>query len=333
MSIAKPQTVTIVDTLSQGFTLVNRRLWVVIIPLLLNIYLWYGAQVSFRPLVENFIGFVQRSQAEEVYGDALPAVYDSWRELGNNDIVPELAVLNFVPTLATYTVSSLDNTGVTTLPRKVSPSIRDQQAAFYIGDLSIAALLFLLINVLLIPISAAFLAAVAGVTQDGPQSMLGWLRSTGRISMSLTGYAAILVAAIILLGLPTLVVSTVLMFISPAFGLLIGTFVVIITFWARIYIGFAPEAMALHSFDPLVALRASFDVVRRHFWGTLGFLLISSIITIGLGLLWSLVIQSEVGLIVAIIVSAYIGSGLAAARMVFFRDRLQRLPVAKVIRR
>jgi len=40
--------------------------------------------------------------------------------------------------------------------------------------------------------------------------------------------------------------------------------------------------------------------------------------------IWYRLVGSTVGLIVAMVGSAYIGSGLLAARMVFFRERLRR---------
>ena len=41
-------------------------------------------------------------------------------------------------------------------------------------------------------------------------------------------------------------------------------------------------------------------------------------------MIWYRLVGSTAGLIVAIVGSAYIGSGLLAARMAFFRERLRR---------
>jgi hypothetical protein len=81
---------------------------------------------------------------------------------------------------------------------------------------------------------------------------------------------------------------------------------------------------------PLRAIYTSFNVVRRNFWGTLGFLVISLVISLGSGVIWHRLVGTTIGLVVAIVGSAYIGSGLLAARMAFFRERLRRWQSAPV---
>jgi hypothetical protein len=57
----------------------------------------------------------------------------------------------------------------------------------------------------------------------------------------------------------------------------------------------------------------------------MGLLALSWMISVGSGVLWlSLAQGSTIGLLVAIGVSAYLGSGLLAARMAFYRERLRR---------
>jgi hypothetical protein len=54
------------------------------------------------------------------------------------------------------------------------------------------------------------------------------------------------------------------------------------------------------------------------------------VITIGCGVIWGLLASrlSTTGLVLAIVGSAYVGSGLLAARMAFFRERLRRCKAA-----
>src|SRR5260370_30371878 len=41
----------VIETLSAGYTAVNRQLWVLLLPILLDVFLWFGPHVSFSPLV------------------------------------------------------------------------------------------------------------------------------------------------------------------------------------------------------------------------------------------------------------------------------------------
>ena len=132
------------------------------------------------------------------------------------------------------------------------------------------------------------------------------------------------------LGLPFLFFAYLLIFLNPTIGLLALELLFVVGFWVNIYIGFYREAIVIHDQGPLRAIYTSFNVVRRNFWGTLGFLALSLIISLGSGVIWYRLVGSTAGLIVAMVGSAYIGSGLLAARMAFFRERLRRWQSAPV---
>ena len=143
----------------------------------------------------------------------------------------------------------------------------------------------------------------------------------GRVAL----WALLVLAISLALGVPFMLITAIVTLLIPqalyAF-ILIGWIGV---FWVRIYIGFAVEAIAVDSMGPLRALYSSASVVRRNFFSTVGLLLISALITLGLGLVWQQLSVNTFGLLVACAASAYIGSGLEAARMLFYRERLRSL--------
>ena len=57
MTVTKPQNATLIDSISEGYTAINRRPWLLLLPLLLNVYLWFGPQLSFAPLVSDLDRF------------------------------------------------------------------------------------------------------------------------------------------------------------------------------------------------------------------------------------------------------------------------------------
>lgn len=321
MSIAKPQTASLIDILNQGFVAVNRRIWVIVIPIILNIYVWYGAQVSFRPLINDLLALFQHSTPA---AEAAPmqAIYAGWRVVGAYDLTQTLDRLRLVPRLALYSVPAATG-GV--FPSEVLPQLDPARVVFEVGNPSVAVLLFLAVNLLLVPISAAFLAMLANAVRQDRLTVRGMLALVARTTLSILGYAAMLLAALLVIGVPVLIVSGLLMLASPGFGLFLLLLLLTAWFWLNIYIGFSPEAIAVGQLDPIQALRSSFQLVRRHFWGSMLLLLLSAVISAGLGLVWSIIVQSQIGLVVAIIGSAYVGSGLVAARMIFYRERLQRV--------
>lgn len=324
LTVTKPQTASLIDTINQGYAAINRHIWVLLVPILLNAYLWYGAQISFRPLIDDFTGLMRRLQSGSPYQSELQIAYDQWSELGNINMQQPLAVLNFIPTLTMYVVDTVDSAQQLPLPVVLPPRIDQQRTVIEIGDISIALLLFLVVNALLLPISAAFLSLVAEAVRGDGMSLGLWLRRSGRATLSILGYVGVIVGAMIAVGVPLTILAMFLSLISPAFVLFLAGVLQIAAFWIGIYIGFAPEAIVVSGVGPLQALRASFNLVRRNFWGTLLLLGVSFIITVGTGVIWSMIAGSTAGLIGAIIGSAYIGSGLLAARMAFYRERLRR---------
>ncbi|NJO04246.1 MAG: hypothetical protein HC876_01170 [Chloroflexaceae bacterium] len=98
------------------------------------------------------------------------------------------------------------------------------------------------------------------------------------------------------------------------FGFLIG-------FWIMVYTGFAVEAVLISEVNTLQAILYSIRLVQRNFWSAMGLLMLTILITTGLSFLWADLIQGFWGVLVAVLGSAYISSGLVAARMVFYQQR------------
>jgi hypothetical protein len=79
----------VIDTISAGYAALNRQLWVLLLPVLVDLFLWLGPQVSFSPLVEPILSrgletvraVSAQSAAELEAADAtdLVAQYDTLR--------------------------------------------------------------------------------------------------------------------------------------------------------------------------------------------------------------------------------------------------------------
>jgi uncharacterized integral membrane protein len=88
--------------------------------------------------------------------------------------------------------------------------------------------------------------------------------------------------------------------------------------------------LLLDRVGPFAALRRSARLVWRHFWGTIGLLLLAALITQGTLLIWRQLAQWPLGTLLAVLGSCYIGGGLLAARLVFYRERAGALTRSKL---
>jgi hypothetical protein len=325
LTVNKPQTTSLIDTISEGYAAINRRPWLVLLPLLLNLYIWFGTQLSFEPLLAD-LSTVARLGAATAEQSAATA--EQIRRIGAIDMRQAIAWLNFVPTLTMYAISSTDADGTPaglSFVREVPPTLAPERDTIKVYDLGGAMLAFVLLNILVLPLSAIFLTQLAAAVRGDRAGLPASAQRAWRAMLALLGKVGVLVGVGLALGLPFAFLSIMLMFFSPPLGWFMIGVITILLFWISIYLGFANEAIVVSGVGPLRALHTSFNIVRRNFWGTLGFLAISWLISAGSGVLWlNLAEGSTVGLIVAIVGSAYLGSGLLAARMAFYRDRLRR---------
>ncbi|HEX5690313.1 MAG TPA: hypothetical protein VFX76_09950 [Roseiflexaceae bacterium] len=328
MTITKPQTASLIDTFSEGYRAVNRRPWLIIVPILVNLYIWFGTQLSFEPLLVNLTDVLRLSVGATEAGSLQTQPLDGLRTLSVVDMRQFVAVLNYIP-LTIYAFNQ-NGTGGGALSLPMALPVpqwlgADQTSMIVIDNVGGALLAFVVLNAVALPLSVAFLTSVAEAVRGDRTSAATWLRRMWRAVLALLGCIGILVGIGLALGLPFLFFATLLAWLSPAIAFVVLVLMWLALLWARIYLGFAREAIVISGVGPLRALHASFNIVRRNMMGTLGFLALSWLIAVGSGVLWLTLAQgSTVGLLVAIIGSAYLGSGLLAARMAFYRERLRR---------
>jgi hypothetical protein len=327
LTVTKPQNATLIDSISEGYAAINRRPWLVLMPIVLNLYLWFGAQLSFAPMIDNLSSLLKGIQPSLVDQTEMQVFYDQLIAYGSVDLRPQIVRLNLVPTLRQYVVGTVDSEAGTAsvpaiqeVPRLIDPQRSD---TIQVGTLGGALLTFLVLNALALALSAIFVSQV-GAAVRSQWLPGGGLRLALRVGLKLLGSVGILLGVALALGLPFLFFATLLLYINQTLGVLAIELLFVVAFWIGIYIGFYPEAIVMGDQGPLRAINTSFNVVRRNFWATLGLLAISLIISLGSGVIWHRLVNTTAGLIVAIVASAYIGSGLLAARMAFFRERMRR---------
>jgi hypothetical protein len=296
----------LIDNLGDGYRVIHRRPLLVLLPIIINLYLWFGTRISFAPLFGNLSSFLERAQPAEAPAD--PAAFDALAEIGQIDMRQPLAILNSIPTLPITQVVNAE---------QVNQVIEVHSVWF-------ALLIFLAINVVALPLTAIFLRSMAMVVRGEQQPLVGLLQQSARAGLSILAVALIFGGVGAALMLPFLLFAGILVTLNQAIGTFAIVLMSLVVFWVQIYLGFANEAIVIGNLNPLRALHASFNIVRQNFWSTIGLLFLSLLISMGSAVIWRTMIGSTVGLVAAIIGSAYLGCGLQAARMVFFQERLQR---------
>ena len=318
-----PSQPSIVDILSDAYARLNRSAWIIAIPLFLNLVLWYGPTVSFAPL------FTQSAQLlRDMQPDTAPDSTGEVRqirdqtilvlqELGTDDMRPQLGWLNAVP----YTIygfraggASADAIGLPFI--NAQPAKIDATKTFLVTNVADFALSFVVVNIIGLVLSALYLQLLASAVRATPpeHGVVGSVFVTmGRLLL----YALTITAIGVVLLIPLSIFTFLLISLNPAFGAFVLLAGSAIWLWAGIYLGFTRELMVLNDYGPFQAIRASIRMVRVSFWRVLSLVSVVLIVVAGVGIIFAGMIGTMPGLIGAIVISAYLMSGVSLARMRF----------------
>ncbi len=297
----QPRVPGIIDTIGAGYQSLNRRLWLLAVPFLASLYLWYGPPVRITPFLE--VANVWLTDLFVLMGNSGAGAAELLFSLQYYDLRNALALNGLLPILA--------------------PGAMRLMAPAWLLETPLAVLgAVLWFNVAGFLCGVAFRAGLAGALCGTPlrlqADLVLVLLVAGKFCLSL----ALVLAVLLLLTLPFLVLSALIVVAMPPAAGLIGFLWYLVMIWVYLYAGFTLEALLISRCGPVRAIQHSIALVRRNLGPAIGLLLLAALISGGLQLVWIQLALRPIGLLPAIIGSAYIGGGLAAARLEFYRSRL-----------
>jgi hypothetical protein len=306
----------VIESLSAGYRFLGKRLYLLLVPILLDLLLWLAPRLSIAPLFRQIADFY--SQAATMDGmptDMLAAssqlseLLDRTGETSNLFSLLVNSSLLHVPSL----LASINPIGEDVVRQVENPLIA---ILIYVG--------FSLLGVLVGVVYMNMLASALPL--GGAPKLMRLSEFVGAVLrhwMMVLLYVVLLVLALLIGSIPIALAIALLSMISSFLGpiillLLSGTLLVVF-----FYLYFVTAAMVLDNLPVHRAIAQSFVVVRANFWATLGFVVLYNVITIGFALLMtSLARLTPVATLAAILLYAYIGSGLTMALLVFYRTRI-----------
>lgn len=296
----------VIDTLSAGYATVNRHPWIIAVPVLLDLFLWFGHHLSLAPLVQKTLESMQETAGQSV--DALqgyPEYWESIAQVGENYNLFSLLAIHYpgLPSL----MSTREGLG---------PKIA-------LADPWTALGLFFLLPVLGIGLASIY---YVGISSKVRGAIEGTSELWGRIRRSWGRFLGFLLFAIgigMLFGLPVMVLALIAAAINMAFLNIVVSIVWVVTIWVGFYLFFMVAAMVVSDVGPIQAIRNSVAVIRFNLGSALGLVALTWIIQLGMPIVWDTLAQNSIGTVVGVLGNAYIATGLAAASMIFYRDRME----------
>jgi hypothetical protein len=298
----------VIDTLSLGYGVVNRHPWIILIPILLDLFLWLGPQLTIGRLVSQTLGRLALLRRGEMGLD----------QAMQRDLVEWFEGVNLLTALAP------SGLGVPSLV--VSLGVRDPLHTVPVGTWGAAAAIIcgaILGGMLL---GSLYYAILAQQIRDGSASALRLPSQALRSWLRLLLYVLLLGGVALLFGVPVGLLAAGAALVSQELASLVLSAMMMGMVWMGIYLFFVPDAIFLSQVGPLQAIKNSVAVVRSSFWGALGIMVLMTVVLLGMGRVWELASQSlpgPWGVGLGILGNAYIASGLIAASMSFYRERFE----------
>lgn len=295
----------VIETIGTAYSQLVARPYIILGPILLDLYLWLGLRVTAGPLV--------REAAQKVdslaYGGDTAADVLKGREgfnlfdLTSMQVLPTFRVPTVMPGLAGDSPVRLGSW------QPEVTSLSWWLLAAMVPVLGAAGYL----------IGAEFFLWLADVVRG--RSHRVDLRRTVRTGWELFAWLVIGAGLLLLVAGPLLLAQLVLI----EFGSGASPFVYLI---ASIPAGvgfllffFSAYAIVVDQITAMEAYRASYQVVKRYLWQSIGFIAIYVVIISGFPIFWGLMLTEPAGTLLAIIGNAFVASGMIAAAMLYYQDR------------
>lgn len=293
-------------TISAGFDLTTKHLWLLFIPVILDTFYWLGPRLRFQDLIEQLLQMLPLEGTTLELADQLTAIAPQ------TNLFTTLSVqLIGVPALMV---------GVSPLKTPINPQIIEMASwSSWFGLFIIFSLVGLLMTAVFYTLIAFAVSKQTAeknqmsAGQWGKRAISGWVR--------LIGLVILFLFMAMILYVPLIIVGSLLLMISPVLGsaaALVGLFFVV---WMVIALSMAPFGIILNGRPVLKAMVESTRMVLAHLPSVLYFLL--AIFLIGATLDWILfAVENGTWLtLVNITGHAFVSTALVAAVFIFYRDR------------
>ena len=309
----------IIDSLSAGYRFLGYRFSLLLVPVLLDLFLWVGPRLSVAPLLDRVANFYANAGTVE----GMPAeMVDLSAEFSR--ILGEFSAgYNLMEFLVNSSMLHVPSIMVMTgpMPGAALIQISSVGVAFMVAIVLVA--IGLLLGVFYMSLVARHLPI-----GHGPNTMTWpeFASSVFRNWLLLILLVVLLALFLVALYIPVSVGIALVALVSPAFSSTLALFLGLLSALILFFLYFVPVGLIMDSLPLRTAVVQSVQLVRGRFVTTLGFFLLTSLIMVGVGLILSNIAAfAPWGTISAILLSAYLGTGLVMALMVFYRSQLLRL--------
>lgn len=295
-----------------GFNVVANNLVLLVLPVLIDLFLWLGPQVSIRnalkPAIDDVVRLLQQVNSPQV-ASQMNVISDVWEQI--------LVEFNLLGTIRTMPI------GVPSLMSSVLTQSTPLGSATIYEVPTIASALGIWLVVILVgfAVGCIYFSMLARATsEDGEGFEFKFFLNKVLYAFALT---ISLVVGLLIIAIPALMLISVIALISPGLGDFAMMFVGFLLIWMLLPLVFTPHAIFSSKSGLVVSAMTSVRLVRNFMPGTGLFLIIAMVFSQGLNVLWRVPPSNSWMTLIGILGHAFILTAIFAASFVYFRNGLR----------
>jgi hypothetical protein len=294
-------------TFIKGFNTIAGRVWLILPPVLLDLFLWFGPHLSLKDLLAPLFTRLTADMINTA-GSALPANFKSASDLTQ----AMLEGSNLMTALRSYPI------GIPSLMAMASPMVNPLgiPMIYQVPTAQAALLGWLGLTLMGVMLGSLYFSALSRVAGEAVPS--------SRDSRPGTPFGQVLIftllfyAAILVVGIPVSMMVGLVSFLSPAVGqivFMVGFFLVL---WFLMPLVFSPFGIFTAGQKVIPSVVVSFKLVRGYLRGTGLFILFAILVEILLDLLWMSAPANSWLMLVSIGGHAFISTALITSAFIYY---------------
>ncbi|MEW6403449.1 MAG: hypothetical protein AB1649_16760 [Chloroflexota bacterium] len=313
-----PPPPAVIGSIKAGFDTIAAHLGAIIMPLVLDLFLWLGPRLSVEKLILSF----------------MPQLTESWKALG---VTPEQlqqmnqANLEALPQLNLFWLLRTFPIGISSL---ASSQFFSQKA----GDTPLGAPSVMQVasewDLLTWTIVLSLLGWIGGavyfflvsrlIPRIGNSRALPMAQAIGQ-SLLISFFWCIIV---FILGMPILLFMALLLAVNPVIGQVAIFIFSLMSMWLVVPLFFWPHGVFLRNENVFTAIWSSWRFARFTLASSSLFVLMIFMLSVGLNYLWAMPPKDSWMALIGIVGHAFVTTALLAASFIYYRDMYQWLSTA-----
>ena len=308
-------TLGIIEALSAGLDVVLRHPWLLLIPVLLDLFLWVGPRLhaptlyrSFEPALRQMTTQMTTSEARYAAQELSKVVDQFFTQF--NLLAWLSAALIGVPVV---------NGGIDATLKLVTGSA---PLVWPVDSFEGYLLVFMLATAIGLFISALYWTLLGDYVRGETFQTVRWLRRSFEVWKKLLVLAVIVVGLLVISIFPMSMVMFTLSAFSGGLASLVPLLALGVAVWIVLVCIFTPHGLVVHHMPLGRAINTSIMIVRTNFAPVVNLVVVAIAISIGMGLIWEGLAADSWLRLIAIAGNAVIGTGLIIASLLFYQNRV-----------